>query len=799
MVKAEEQLTPISASNAFSVGDWWVDPELDEISRNGEVIKLEPRTMKLLVRLAQSPGQVISSQQLLSSVWSGVIVGPASVYQGISQLRKVLGDTDPVPTYVATIPRKGYRLVAPVQRSGGSVSLETEPAEITPHGPVPTTGRKWVHLGWSVGAVLLIIVAAVATLVAVREPERSEMSAPAAQPMGLDSRTMAVLPLVAATHDEPTRTLAPIVTDLLRTRMAGVSNLIVIAEASTKHATQENRDTVAIANELHARYLLRGEVMQIGDRMRLDISLVDAKSNSPVWSSAFDEPIAELAAVHDQIVREAAKAMQITLDPASSTSASASAPVNLDAYELYLRGRRLMSTLRAADAKQASVIFSRVTTLDPSFARGYLAYGEALLLASDLGAWRMTQDLAAQAGKAFDRALELNPALGEAWAQRARLTLDPLAADELYRRAIQLAPGHDESYLRYSDFLFGQRRRGEALEIIDRARRIDPLSPSLCWRKGELLLATYGDVAGMQQLLREALTIKPDFPAALRYLGLSRALWNGEFAEGIRLLEHALVVDRDANDPVALELYLELDDPDAAIALLDEVPRPDDIVPRVHRITIAQYQGDTHRAAQMAQGVLGAWLAELANADAVRNDQRTYVVSQELMGLYWHEANALRDEAIATGDFAVALDLLGRSYELASGGFPMRNRGLVLTYAHTLLLAGETRRGRALINSLLEHLDAEQIGRPAHFYSWERAAAFAMLGEDDRALQELAASVEFGRYTGWWYTAARDPVYSYIRDDPRFQALVAKTTAHRAHQRTLLDEMRRKGEVPKRG
>jgi uncharacterized protein YfaS (alpha-2-macroglobulin family) len=129
----------------------------------------------------------------------------------------------------------------------------------------------------------------------------------------------------------------------------------------------------------------------------------------------------------------------------------------------------------------------------------------------------------------------------------------------------------------------------------------------------------------------------------------------------------------------------------------------------------------------------------------------------------------------------------------------MRNRGLVLTYAHVLLLAGETRRGRELLASLLQHLDAEQIGRPAHMFAWERAAAFAMLGEDERALTELAANQKMGRFAGWWYTAELDPVYSRLRRDPRFRALAAQARTHSQQQRALLDEMRRNGEVPRRG
>src|ERR1700685_3133438 len=96
------------------IGDWIADPKTDTISRRGETQKLEPRTMRLLLLLAETPGDVVSVEQVLNDVWHGVIVGPASVYQAVSQLRRLLGDSDSDPTYVATVPRKGYRLIAAV-------------------------------------------------------------------------------------------------------------------------------------------------------------------------------------------------------------------------------------------------------------------------------------------------------------------------------------------------------------------------------------------------------------------------------------------------------------------------------------------------------------------------------------------------------------------------------------------------------------------------------------------------------------------------------------------------------------
>ena len=124
-----ERLAAAVTDASFRLGEWRVDPALDQISRDQETVRLEPRTMRLLVRLAETPGQVVSSRELLDTVWAGVVVGPASVYQAISQLRKLLGDTDPVPTFIVTVPRKGYRLIAPVQRNA---SVVADPPAVAP-------------------------------------------------------------------------------------------------------------------------------------------------------------------------------------------------------------------------------------------------------------------------------------------------------------------------------------------------------------------------------------------------------------------------------------------------------------------------------------------------------------------------------------------------------------------------------------------------------------------------------------------------------------------------------------------
>src|SRR5208282_2637128 len=130
--------------DVVQIGEWTVNPALDTISRGTETLKLEPRTMHLLACLANSAGAVVSVERLLAEVWAGVVVGSASVYQAVSQLRKLLGDVDPDPTYIVTIPRKGYRLIAPVRRVEPSSEIPParEAAAVMP--PPRARRRRWM-------------------------------------------------------------------------------------------------------------------------------------------------------------------------------------------------------------------------------------------------------------------------------------------------------------------------------------------------------------------------------------------------------------------------------------------------------------------------------------------------------------------------------------------------------------------------------------------------------------------------------------------------------------------------------
>lgn len=469
-----------------------------------------------------------------------------------------------------------------------------------------------------------------------------------------------------------------------------------------------------------------------------------------------------------------------------SVSATANAAINPDAYALYEQGQQLMSNLTVADAEKAVALFRRSTILDPNFARGYLALGQAQVQASRLrgsGEYAMqivggpTKEALAEAQRAFDRSLDLNPSLGEAWIERAGLSADPVEAEKLYRKGLRLAPNYGIGYMRFSEFLFGQYRKGEASEMIDRARLVDPQTPALHLRKAFMLMVTRSDVAGHDRLVREALAINPHLHPALIQLASSRHEYSGEFADAVRIIEQSIALDPQSalGRQIAARIYLDVDDPAAATSVMRDSPQSGEAT-----VEIAQYQRDRHRAAVLAR----------SSREQIWGGGPTAPM-----------AEAIRDDAVVTGDYASALTLLKSASAKGSGGgagMRMWSRGFTLVYAHTLIRAGETQRGRDVVASLMVQIDSESIGRTKDWFSRERASAFAILGEDERALQELAASVQTGKMYRWWYLAELDPAYEHLRGDPRFQALARQAKEHRRSQRALVEELRRKGAVPKR-
>jgi tetratricopeptide (TPR) repeat protein len=368
----------------------------------------------------------------------------------------------------------------------------------------------------------------------------------------------------------------------------------------------------------------------------------------------------------------------------------------------------------------------------------------------------------------------LNPVLGEAWIALARLEPDPVKAEELYRKGLELAPSYGVGHAHPARFLYRESRAGEAIEAISRARQIDPLTPDLHLFHAFLLMVVRSDVGAHDRLVREALEIDPKLQRALEQLAYSRWEYSGEFADAAPLIERAIGVNPQSLSArtLAKNIYLDHGDPVAAAAVLGNSP------PNLATVEILQYHGDGKGAAALLKGIR----PELWEDNGPQASM----------------AQAIRDGAIATGDFDSAVRLFETVSASREGWLPMWQRGFSLVYAHTLLLAGQVERGRQVAESTLALVETHGVGRDENWFSRERAAAFAVLGNDERALEELAISVSDGKLYRWWYLAEHDPLYAHLNGDPRFLAIDERARKHLDRQRALLEEMRRKGEVPTR-
>lgn len=294
------------------VGDWIIHPMTDQISRDGTTIRVEARTMRLLLCLVDRAGEVVSIDDLLGEVWAGVIVTPDSVYQAVTSLRRLLGDDSRQPAYIATVPRRGYRLIAAVgapldeTTSAMDAVLPSADTLAPPSEGASTAGwRSLARNAWVLGVVLL---AAVGFAVLFHHL-RAAIDVQASTSATPHAKSIAVLPfadLTDAMNEEP---FADGMTEELIDKLSTFPGVQVSAPTSTFYYKDKQVPLADIARSLGVAYILDGSVRTSGTTMRVAARLVHAKDGFVVWSATYDRPLGDKLMVQDEIATSAAKAL----------------------------------------------------------------------------------------------------------------------------------------------------------------------------------------------------------------------------------------------------------------------------------------------------------------------------------------------------------------------------------------------------------------------------------------------------------------------------------------------------------
>ena len=301
-----------SPKTPLRIGDWIVDPAAEQMSRGGEAVRLEARTLRLLLCLAERAGEVVSIDDLLTRAWPGVIVTPDSVYQAVTSLRRLLGDDSKQPSYIATVPRRGYRLVAAVAAANEISAASQAEIDVMPESRSAAAPVSEPRRGWLLFAMpLVLLVGGLATYgLLVRAPS----TIPAAAAAMHAPRSIAVLPfldLTDAMNEEP---FADGMSEELIDRLSKVPNLQVSAPTASFYFKGKQTTVADIGKSLGVTYVLDGSVRKSDTILRIASRLVRADDGFVVWSETYDRPLDDRLRVQDDIAGKVTKALQGSID-----------------------------------------------------------------------------------------------------------------------------------------------------------------------------------------------------------------------------------------------------------------------------------------------------------------------------------------------------------------------------------------------------------------------------------------------------------------------------------------------------
>lgn len=311
-------------TTVLRIGDWCVDPTSGQISRDGESARLETRAMRLLVYLAERAGEVVSIDELLDQVWAGVTVSSDSVYQAVTSLRRLLGDDPKQPTYIATVPRLGYRMVAKVSPWVDELGEESSPAaaagSLESSAPVAVEASRagvfsrtsvLVALGVSFFLALMLTF-----LLHGRTANVDQVVSQAA--VAPPQKSIAVLPFLDLTEGMHEGEFADGMTEELIDKLSKIPDLRVPPPTSSFFYQGKQIPVADIAKALSVAYVLDGSVRKSGDRVRVAARLVRAENGYVVWSETYDRPLHDILMVQDDIAGEVTKALRASIDGASN-------------------------------------------------------------------------------------------------------------------------------------------------------------------------------------------------------------------------------------------------------------------------------------------------------------------------------------------------------------------------------------------------------------------------------------------------------------------------------------------------
>ncbi|MCL7959566.1 MAG: tetratricopeptide repeat protein [marine benthic group bacterium] len=392
-----------------------------------------------------------------------------------------------------------------------------------------------------------------------------------------DLRSVAVLPFATRSADESDEYFSEGMHDDLLTQLSKIDSLTVISRTSVMQYASTTKSIPEIADELGVATILEGGIQRAGDRVRINVQLIEASTDKHLWAETYDEELtaANVFAIQSDLAKKIAGALQATLSPDVAARIDARPTENTEALELYSRARYLiLSAAGASQEMQARDLLEQAVKLDPGYARAWAALGSLYLALKADGSIPVAEGTR-KADEAITRALELEPDLASAHSARSLYLTDQLRyeeAEEESLRALELNPGSSEEHRRYARLLLQLDRHDESVQQARRAVELDPLSIQSRASLGDAMWWA-GDWEGTVTESMKLIEMAPNNAYAHYNLGYGHAM-QGHDTEAIEAFRKA--VELDPGDPQSKTglawAWARVGQRDSALAALEGVP-----------------------------------------------------------------------------------------------------------------------------------------------------------------------------------------------------------------------------------
>jgi TolB-like protein/DNA-binding winged helix-turn-helix (wHTH) protein/Flp pilus assembly protein TadD len=511
-----------------------------ELWKQGRKVRLEGQPVQILMCLLENPGELVTRDELRQRLWPADTYGnfEDGLNAAVKRLRQALNDSAGNPRFIETLPRRGYRFLAPVQAVNAiedvSSLIETPPA-----GPAPESGElleakgvvRWTF--WKRSALALFLVVGISTVWMLR---------PKNGPSAI-IRSLAVLPLENLSHDPSQDYFADGMTDELITELGQISELRVISRTSAMTYKGAHKSLPQIAQELNVDAVVEGTVLRSGDQVRITAQLIQASADKHLWAQSYEGDVHQTLALQRQVARAIAEEIQIELTSHERDVLKSVKTVNPDAYEAYLKGRFFWNKRTADGMKKAIDYFSQAIESDPNYAQAYAGLADSYALAGDWQYGVLTpREAYPKAKAAATKAIALDSTLGEAHISLA-WCMDGFdwnwdSAGKEFTRGIELSPSYATGHHWYGWHLAALGRHDEAIAELEKAGTLDPLSLIIGGDLAEELLIAHRYDESVKQS-RKTMNMDPFFAHTHYVLG-EAFVQKHRYNEGIAELQKAI-------------------------------------------------------------------------------------------------------------------------------------------------------------------------------------------------------------------------------------------------------------------